>query len=518
MATLYTQSLLDFRIKDPMLAVTIFERLNNASTSAMGLKSTQALSMDKGFRDEVNSNEGAEADDDADSSYDEGLRLDEELVETQTEKPPSMKSPQPADVDTRQLMEAKKLIDKLPSDPDILSGQEATHLKILLAAAEAADIRAEGPFVPPAIVTNLLKVTNTLLGVVAASNERQSQLGFQLDENLSFTDSVSELVKNRTTKRALVPGVKSQNVWKGVQMIKDNNSHQDRTIKTLTKDVENAYKKIGEMQELLKGKKIEVEAMRVGFRQTESLLLGSIIALKKESNKPTTNKMSTVEKADYDYLKGKYETLQNTVDRMENSMTSNTQSAINVESAAASVSHDNFFSSLDNLSKDVDELRKQIIPSSTSEKTEFGRPVRVGDAMMSSPGDVASYLQKHSDLDVKTGFLIGYDILLQRVFDAGTSNYNQLESIKSTHVSSTMGLSSVESYALFCMKLRLPQLFCAKKGGVGGMTKMISQTDWRPTTGRVLGGVANCNLNLERFSTLMVLQSGNITPHQIRIK
>ena len=255
MATLYTQSLLDFRIKDPMLAVTIFERLNNASTSAMGLKSTQALSMDKGFRDEVNSNEGAEADDDADSSYDEGLRLDEELVETQTEKPPSMKSPQPADVDTRQLMEAKKLIDKLPSDPDILSGQEATHLKILLAAAEAADIRAEGPFVPPAIVTNLLKVTNTLLGVVAASNERQSQLGFQLDENLSFTDSVSELVKNRTTKRALVPGVKSQNVWKGVQMIKDNNSHQDRTIKTLTKDVENAYKKIGEMQELLKGKK-----------------------------------------------------------------------------------------------------------------------------------------------------------------------------------------------------------------------------------------------------------------------
>ena len=95
-------------------------------------------------------------------------------------------------------------------DPDILSGQEATHLKILLAAAEAAGISAEGSFVPPAIVTNLLKVTNTLLGVVVASNERQSQLGFQLDENLSFTDSLSKLVKHRTTKGSLVPGVKSQ--------------------------------------------------------------------------------------------------------------------------------------------------------------------------------------------------------------------------------------------------------------------------------------------------------------------
>ena len=103
-------------------------------------------------------------------------------------------------------------------------------------------------------MTNLLKVTNTLLGLVAASNERQPQLGFQLDENLSFTDSVSKLVKHRATKEALVPGVKSQNVWKGVQMIQDNDFHQDRIIKTLTTDVENAYKKIGKMQELLKGK------------------------------------------------------------------------------------------------------------------------------------------------------------------------------------------------------------------------------------------------------------------------
>ena len=248
LSQLHTKSLLDLRIKDPMLAVTIFERLANAATSAIGHKETQALSMDKGFRAEVDSDEGALPDEeDADLSYDEVIDMEEGVIKT--EKPFIMKSPQPTDVDARRLLEAKKLIDELPSDPETLSDQESTHLKILLAAAEAADINAEGSFVPPAMVTNLLKVTNTLLGLVAASNERQSQLGFQLDENLSFTDSVNKLVKSRTTKGALVPGVKSQNIWKGVQSIQDGNTSQARTIKTLTTDVENAYKKIDDMQD-----------------------------------------------------------------------------------------------------------------------------------------------------------------------------------------------------------------------------------------------------------------------------
>ena len=351
---------------------------------------------------------------------------------------------------------------------------------------------------------------------MAASNERQSQLGFQLGENLSFTDSFSKLVKNRTTKGALVPGVKSQNVWKGVQLIQDNDLHQDRSIKTLTKDVENAYKKIGEMQDLPKGKNIEVETMRVGFRQTESLLLSRIVALEKESD-DSTNKSSTVEKTGYTYLKGKYEMMQNTVFRMESSISSNAQAAVNSDSTAVSVRHDDFFTSLDNLSRDVDKLRKHIIPPLTSDKSEGCRPVRVGDAMMSGPGDVAAYLQKDSDLDVNTGFLLGYDILLQRVFDVGTSSYNQLESIKSTHVSSTMGLYSVESYALFCMKLRLPQLFCAKKGGAGGMTKMISHTDWRPTSGRVLGGVAH-EFKSKLGEIFNSYGTGNISPHQTQIR
>ena len=153
LATLHSQTLLNLRIKDPMLAVTIFERLNNASTLAIGHKETQALSMDKGFWDEGDSNEGAESEkDDADLSYDEVLDPDDDPVARQI-NPPAMKSSQPADVDTRRLMEAKKLIDELPADSEALSDQEATHLKILLAATEAADISAEGSFVPPAIVT-----------------------------------------------------------------------------------------------------------------------------------------------------------------------------------------------------------------------------------------------------------------------------------------------------------------------------------------------------------------------------
>ena len=190
---------------------------------------------------------------------------------------------------------------------------------------------------------------------MAASNERQSQLGFQLGENLSFTDSFSKLVKNRTTKGALVPGVKSQNVWKGVQLIQDNDLHQDRSIKTLTKDVENAYKKIGEMQDLPKGKNIEVETMRVGFRQTESLLLSRIVALEKESD-ISINKSSTADRTDYTYLQGKYEILQNTVDRIERITSANTQSNVNSDIVAASGRNDDFFTSLDNLSREVDDL------------------------------------------------------------------------------------------------------------------------------------------------------------------
>ena len=63
----------------------------------------------------------------------------------------------------------------------------------------------------------------------------------------------------------------------------DRQLKQERRIKNLDAELKLSTTKIDEMQELLKGKNIEVEAMRVGFRKTESLLLNIILDLEKES-------------------------------------------------------------------------------------------------------------------------------------------------------------------------------------------------------------------------------------------
>ena len=151
---------------------------NHAKTTEKGHSATRALSMNQGFRPGApDSDDSAVEDDDEDLSY-EGEQEEVKLMKV-------MKTPSPGTDETQALKETRKLIAELPLDPAVQSEQEATHLRILMAAAKAADISAEGSFVPPAIVTNLLKVTSALLGVVEASNDRQSQLGFQLDENVS---------------------------------------------------------------------------------------------------------------------------------------------------------------------------------------------------------------------------------------------------------------------------------------------------------------------------------------------
>ena len=146
---LHRDSLLNLVIKDKMLAVTIFDRHEGAETTEKGRKYTQDLSMDSGFRkDATDSDDGAEAEaNDLDLSCDEEIKL----VKV-------MPSPRPSSHESVALSEAKKLISEVPLDPEVLSAQEAVHLNILMAAAKAADIRAEGSFVPPAIVTNLLKI------------------------------------------------------------------------------------------------------------------------------------------------------------------------------------------------------------------------------------------------------------------------------------------------------------------------------------------------------------------------
>ena len=481
LAKLHTNSLLNLVIKDKMLAVTIFDRLENSDTTEKGRLNTQALSMDKGFRKEVDSEE--EAEDDMDLSY------DADPDEVKLAQVSQSKRTIPSQKENVSLGEAKRLIAELPLDPDELSSQEAVHLSILMAAAKAADIDAAGSFVPPAIVTNLLKVTNALLGFVEASNDRQSQLGFQLEENVSSTNLLNKVIKRRTSKGSYLPNETSENVWKGMQALMERQFKYEQRFKDLEGELKATRTKADNMQLPLNEKNVEVETMRIAFRRTESLLLNRILVLENESD---GQKEAFGKSNEYLLLKEKEAVLENRLDSMDRLIATTTSlPSSSTANGGNAIDTSDIYKTLDNISKEVNELRSQSVSPPSKDTTTFGNPIWLGDSMMGGPSDITAYLQKNSELKVNTGLLIGYDIILQRVFDAGTSNYNQLESIKNQQIATTMGLTPVESYALFCMKLRLPQIFCAKKGGIGGMTKMISHSDWRPTTGRVLGGVAH---------------------------
>ena len=197
--------------------------------------------MNQGFRPGApDSDDSAVEDDDEDLSY-EGEQEEVKLMKV-------MKTPSPGTDETQALKETRKLIAELPLDPAVQSEQEATHLRILMAAAKAADISAEGSFVPPAIVTNLLKVTSALLGVVEASNDRQSQLGFQLDENVSWTASLDKIVKKRTSKGSSLPSKSSENIWRGLQGLMDRQLKQERRIKDLDSELKTSTTKVDQIK------------------------------------------------------------------------------------------------------------------------------------------------------------------------------------------------------------------------------------------------------------------------------
>ena len=264
LAKLHTDSLLNLVIKDKMLAVIIFDRLVNSDTTEKGRLNTQALSMDKGFRKEPDSEEGAqeEAEDDMDLSYDANP---DEVTLVQVSQSKRAISSQ------KETVSLGGPIAELPLDPDELSSQEAVHLSILMATAKAADIDAAGSFFPPAIVTNLLKATNALLGVVEASNDRQSQLGFQLEENVSSTNLLNKVIKRRASKGPYLPNETSENVWKGMQTLMERQFTYEQRFKDLEGELKATRIKSDNMQQSLNDKNVEVETMRVGFRRTEYL-------------------------------------------------------------------------------------------------------------------------------------------------------------------------------------------------------------------------------------------------------
>ena len=255
--------------------------------------------MEKGFRKRPESDEEQD-EEDCDLSYDAETQDDEVQFLQVTNKDSS-----PGAKNNLTLKEAKKFIAELPLDPDVLSEQESMHLSILMAAAKAADIKAEGSFIPPAIVTNLLKVTNALVGVVESSNDRQSQLGFQIDENISSTNNLNKVIKRRTAKGSFLPTENSENVWKAMQVLMDRQIKQDRLIKDLGSDLQVAKTKTSDVDDLLKSKNIEVESMRLGFRKTESLLLNRILVLENENDSFPQRETLTNKSSNDNLLEGK---------------------------------------------------------------------------------------------------------------------------------------------------------------------------------------------------------------------
>ena len=59
-----------------------------------------------------------------------------------------------------------------------------------------------------------MNVSNALVEVVEMVTDRQVQLGFQLNVNLSTTDTLDKSIKKRTAKGSFLPTQTSDNVWK----------------------------------------------------------------------------------------------------------------------------------------------------------------------------------------------------------------------------------------------------------------------------------------------------------------
>ena len=237
-----------------------------------------------------------------------------------------------------------------------------------------------------------------------ASNSRQSQLGFQLDENISSAEGLDKLVKRRTNKGASLPTESSENVRRGLQGLMDRQLKQERKNKDLDTALKVSATKLDEMHEILRVKNLEVEAMRLGFRRTESLLLNRI-----ESDS-LSHIDAVLKSPEHLLLKEKINSLRIvwtpwTLLPLMQDYTTGIASSSTTDTA-------DLYKSLENIFKDIEVLRTQVGSSSATESSEFGKPIRLGDSMMGGPSDITAYLKKNSELTINTGFLIGYDIIL----------------------------------------------------------------------------------------------------------
>ena len=98
----------------------------------------------------------------------------------------------------------------------------------------------------------------------------QNQLGFPLKENIAATAQLKKVLNKRADKEGPSFAMESsENVWNRLQGIHTCFLKQEREIEPLKASLHSATTKVTDMQAILRNENVEVEAMRVGYRQTE---------------------------------------------------------------------------------------------------------------------------------------------------------------------------------------------------------------------------------------------------------
>ena len=282
---------------------------------------------------------------------------------------------------------------------------------------------------------------------------------------------------------------KTENLWSGLQHVFDKQLQQEKEINSLKEKWTASKAKIEEANRLEKSHREEVNIVRKGVHLTEILLLQRITALDEKMDgkhikqSGTPHNSSAVEE-----LERSHATLVNRLDKVERE-SKEVPSFVphNSEQSHSNIDADAVKEAMDKMANEIASVKHQLGAKNPSSK---GSSFMIGDSTpIGDPVDMYAYLQNKPDLNVNVGMLIGYDIIFQMVYDAEQSNFNQLESLKIRQLAQSMHISPTEGYALFCLKLRLPQMFCSSKSGPGGLIQTITHSDWRPTTGSILSGV-----------------------------
>ena len=259
LATLHQDAPLNTICTDRNLVVTIIDRLDAAKTTEEGTRRTEKLSLRALEKLSAKAADSSEEDDnaltfdsdDADLSFEvEEAKASTSLKVTVYNKAENI---QPSAETLTELTQTKKLIREISLTSSEQDHQEALHLSILLAAAKAEGIKAEGSFISPAMLSNTFSATKELSTVAQDLSDCQAQLAYQLDENIATTKDLRITLMQRTLKGAMNSAFKTDNLDKQIQ--------QERKIKALKEKLTASDAKFEEANRLELSHREEVKIM-----------------------------------------------------------------------------------------------------------------------------------------------------------------------------------------------------------------------------------------------------------------